>query len=568
MERPAIRDVLVACGFATLTNDPDSIEAALGHLAIAADEADDIRRASLRNAAVNELKELGVTAPARLVDSALSRRKRPRPLKPVEDEQVPEGSDLDKLFEAARPVLEADDQLSLFRRDLVRLRYAGGTAAAELLHVALNSRAHPRPIGVALHGPSASGKTHTLLTVLRFHPANAMHDVSAMSERYLAYARFETKHRYVAIGEASALHNDGVGATLIRELSWGAQLRYGTVVKGDEGPESVMIEKPGPTGLITTTCRDLDAEIATRLLEVQITDDPAQTRSVVDAIATSAAGAVAAPVDFDVWHAASDWLAFGGERRVVIPFARAIAAGVPTESVRMRRDFEQIITVVRVLAFMHQLRRERDELGRIVASIADYQTAYRLLLKTLSVTLDRVSDELRETVAVVQQLNVGRDPLGASYPELAAELGLSRSGAWRRVESALREGYLVNTEERRGHPARIVVGDPLPADRAVLPDPSEVALASGAPESTQRVNTSVDNPTAEGETGVERGVERNRALTQRDDPLNTPRNTDNANDDAGSGLGVDPLTGSRREDYPKWLRRGIEILDLEEIIDA
>jgi hypothetical protein len=44
-----------------------------------------------------------------------------------------------------------------------------------------------------------------------------------------------------------------------------------------------------------------------------------------------------------------------------------------------------------------------------------------------------------------------------------------QSAAWRRVQRALKDGYLRNREDRRGRPARLEVGDPLPADVPILP---------------------------------------------------------------------------------------------------
>jgi hypothetical protein len=39
----------------------------------------------------------------------------------------------------------------------------------------------------------------------------------------------------------------------------------------------------------------------------------------------------------------------------------------------------------------------------------------------------------------------------------------------RRVDVAIRGGYLRNDEDRKGRPARLVIDDPLPSDTDVLP---------------------------------------------------------------------------------------------------
>ena len=58
---------------------------------------------------------------------------------------------------------------------------------------------------------------------------------------------------------------------------------------------------------------------------------------------------------------------------------------------------------------------------------------------------------------------------GASRGEIAKALELDPSAAGRRLQSASAKGYLRNLEDRKGRPARWVVGDPLPEDVEILP---------------------------------------------------------------------------------------------------
>lgn len=545
-DRPPVADRLQALGATSLGEDPspDAVEAVLRRWASTMDGADPIRVQVERDALV-ALPGLS----ARAVDAAL-RARGPGSREPDLGDQ--DRGDPKELLEAGREILEAPDQLDQYRDSLQALGFAGSTEAAELAHLALSSRALERPLGLAFRGPSAAGKSFTVETAARHHPDDAMHDISAMSERYLAYAEFPTEHRYVCIAEASALHNDGVGATIIRELSWNRRLRYGTVVRSEDGPQAVTIERPGPTGLITTSTRDLDPEIATRLIAVHITDAPEQTRKVMERLAATAAGRTAPDADLSAWHAASDWLVTAGNRKVVVPYAPAVADGVPAESVRMRRDFEQVMTVVRAHAFMHQLTRPRNDAGHVVATRDDYAAAHRLLAETMAVTLDRVSDTIRETVEAVERLAETKGPgKGVSYPELAAELEMSRSGANRRGQKALQEGYLANTEERDGYPARLVPADPLPAARAVLPDPKDIPPSEDPPKRTHGLTPPEESPATAGETPVRPPDSYPGGCDAQGggvcDPPRTPSTARNGGEKSEGCEGVRPIQGGAGE---------------------
>lgn len=56
---------------------------------------------------------------------------------------------------------------------------------------------------------------------------------------------------------------------------------------------------------------------------------------------------------------------------------------------------------------------------------------------------------------------------------MAHTLGLDKSAAARRIAAAVQLGYLRNLEDRKGRPARLILGESLPESVAILPS-SEV----------------------------------------------------------------------------------------------
>jgi hypothetical protein len=104
------------------------------------------------------------------------------------------------------------------------------------------------------------------------------------------------------------------------------------------------INKPGPTGLITTSTRSLQQQLGTRVLELHVPDDAAQTERIIAAQAHSVDGSQRQPFDPAVLIAFQRYLAATGPYRVVVPFSRALGTLVPFVAVRMRRDFPQLLT--------------------------------------------------------------------------------------------------------------------------------------------------------------------------------------------------------------------------------
>jgi hypothetical protein len=159
--------------------------------------------------------------------------------------------------------------------------------------------------------------------------------------------------------------------------------------------------------------------------------------------------------------AAQRWLAAAGPRAVVVPFARELAALVPVHEVRMRRDFTQLLTLIRAHALLHQQHRERDDRGRVVATLVDYGVVYDIVQPVFAASLSAgLTPEVRATVEVVAGLATAGNTV--TVTEIARRLSLSPSATWRRIRGALDGRWLVNEETRKYQPAKIRVGEPMP----------------------------------------------------------------------------------------------------------
>ena len=389
---------------------------------------------------------------------------------------------------AAGDLVREQDILGRFAAELPGAGLVGEARNAEILFLALTSRMFDRPVSVALKGPSSGGKSYTVAIVLKFFPAAAFWERTAMSDRALAYSDEDFRHRHLVIYEASGMSGD-IASYLLRSLLSEGRIRYELVEKTKDGMRPRLIEKDGPTGLIvTTTAAKLHPENETRLLSLSVKDTPEQTRAILHALARGDDAGTA--VEFDRWNAFQDWLA-AGERRVVVPFSARLAGLVPPVAVRLRRDFRLLLTLIEAHALLHRERRARDDRGRIVATLGDYAAVRELVADLFAEGVDAtVKPETREAVAAVKSL--GKDEV--SVTEIAKALRLDKGAASRRVADAVAHGYLVNAETRRGKPPRIRTGDPMPAEVEILPHPDRLADCCSVAAVSEGVNAPPPSP--------------------------------------------------------------------------
>jgi hypothetical protein len=404
-------------------------------------------------------------------------------------------------FAAAGDLPAAADILDRFAAACRERGLVGEDRSAKLLFLAGVSRLLDRPVSCVVKGASSSGKSVTVETVFAHFPQSAYYALSSMSERSLAYSDEPLTHRILILYEAAGMASD-LATYLLRSLLSEGKIRYETVEKTSQGLQPKLIEREGPTGLIvTTTGANLHPENETRMLSLTVRDDPIQTAGVLRSLAHRASGAPLELPDIAPWHALQTWLELAGRREVTVPYADELALQADSRAVRLRRDFGAVLNLVRAHAILHQGTRPRDPAGRIVATLADYAAVYDLVIDTVAQGVQATVDtRIRDTVEVVKELDTPKDP-GVGLTPIAKALGIDKSAASRRVRVAIEEGYLINLEDRKGRPARITLGDPLPEERPVLPHPDALAGDRGRggvlspPSTLQQCNTSAEAAT-------------------------------------------------------------------------
>lgn len=349
---------------------------------------------------------------------------------------------------------------------------------AKTIYLALTSRLLDKQVSIGVKGHSSSGKSYTVEQVTRFFPPEAFLAFTAMSEKALIYSSEQYANRTIILYEVTAMREnveDDMTSYFIRSLLSEGRIDYEVVTKDRDGSFTThRITKEGPTNLVfTTTKTRVHAENETRFLSLSTNDSNEQTANVLKAIARAHNGN-----DLSRWVEFQRWLASDtAEREVVIPYAEALAELISPAAVRLRRDFSSILALIQAHAVLHQLSRGRDEQGRIVATVEDYDVVRELVADVITEGVGgAVSDTVRQTVEAVRVLMSQDVFMNTSTTKIAAHLKIDKSNAGRRLKVAADGGYVQNLETQRGLAAKWVVGDPLPDEVTLLPE-AEVLYA-------------------------------------------------------------------------------------------
>lgn len=384
--------------------------------------------------------------------------------------------DIEKLAVSAKSIIACEDVLQLFAKDFAHL-VTGEEANAKLIYLVGTSRLFGTTMHAAIKGPSAGGKSELRKRVLSFFPPESVIAFTALSEKALLYFKDEFSHKILSMGEASATEEQAFQNYLLRELMSEGVLRYQVPMKVDGVIETVPIEKKGPVAFIVTTTRSkLDPENETRMLSLEVDDSEDQTRAVIAKVAEVVGlNNAASKMNVEPWRDFQRWLA-AGKCDVTVPFAEKLGEQVPPKSVRLRRDFGQVLLAIKAHALLHQQYRERDQQGRVVATIDDdYKVVRRLMWSILSELAGvKIREEIIETIEAVRKLQPTDETKGVKVLDIAKELNLDRSTASRRLRSAEWDDFIVNLEPRKGYPKQFRTTDQALPKGVILPRPDDL----------------------------------------------------------------------------------------------
>jgi hypothetical protein len=318
----------------------------------------------------------------------------------AEEADVPEPGT--ERYERAMKLLLHSNLLTQAAADMERLGHVGESKTKQLAIICALSARAGNPIQPSTHAPSSSGKNALWDTTLSLLPPEMVVSRSALSAKALYRTEAKLKGGVLYIQEMAGSED---AEYTIRVMQSGNCLEYEATEKMPNGEmRNVVHRVEGPTVIVQTTTKNhLHPENETRVFPIYIDESEQQTKRIIRSVLTEAAGRGISKTDkesvLQVWRDAVRLLEPG---EVVMTFAERIE--MPTTFIRIRRDARRLINVVRVVAWLHQHQRARDEEGHILATEDDFHTALKLVKESLTRAWQTLTPAEQRVLEVIQDL--------------------------------------------------------------------------------------------------------------------------------------------------------------------
>jgi hypothetical protein len=278
----------------------------------------------------------------------------------------------------------------------------------------------------------------------------------------------------IVFGEADSIPTDDADSpalSALRSLLQDNRLEYAVPVQQAKSRRFVTerISRPGPTMLLTTGVKRLaDTQMQSRVFDLEIAEDFDQVRAKVRAQA-AAVNSPAPPPD-EALVAFQKLIQLMAPWDVAVPFAERLAELITKHNAalqpRLQRDFGRIVTMVQAVAVLRHAHRQRDEQGRLVATLEDYEAVREHAGPMYESSATGVTSGIRQALEALRGLGAEE---GVSQQALCkaiqAKVGLATKKRW--IKAALTGGWIVDPDsssrqKKRGNPQSLVLGDPIP----------------------------------------------------------------------------------------------------------
>lgn len=292
------------------------------------------------------------------------------------------------------PPFREPDLVAAISRDIALRGLVGEEDAGLLVYLAYSSRKLRQPLSVIIRGPSGSGKDQVQRVPAKLMPRKAVLDMMSISPQGLYYGGKNgwLRNRILLGGERKHEDDDAQRdrTSAIRQMLGNGYITKLTVKDGT----GVAIRQDGPVSYSETTTQEVVFnEDSNRCLLVRTNPSDELTSRVLRSAASKYLPESDRDADRWVWldkthESFQDWLKPVDVR---IPYAQRLADLVP-RSIEIRRVFNQVLSVIEVVTYLHQATRKPDADGKTLATLTDYEIARQVVVRSLEESIGAGSD--------------------------------------------------------------------------------------------------------------------------------------------------------------------------------
>jgi len=286
-----------------------------------------------------------------------------------------------------------------------KLGHVGERTNKKILYLSAVSTKIDKAINIFVKGSSSAGKNALVEVIRALLPVKNCKKLSSLSDKSPYHMKEkDLSHKILYIAEIEGSQNVDYPLRLIMSEE---ELTYTYTVKDPKTGEFTTIDKhikaTGTAIWQTTTSLVVTPDNENRAIDLYIDESEELTREILKKQAEQAnknGNVDILEKEKRIWQCAFEKIK---PLPVMVPYAEFLAGWYPTDKIRSRRDFPKLLTLIIAHALLYQKQRQKNEEGKLIATVADYEEIYKLSKVVFAQTLCELSPKEEEILKKIEE---------------------------------------------------------------------------------------------------------------------------------------------------------------------
>lgn len=257
------------------------------------------------------------------------------------------------------------------------------------------------PINTFVSSESSAGKSYICKQIIKIFPKDLIEYRTKITPEAFTYWHNEEDWSW----DGKICYLEDVSQSILDAPTFKVMCSEGSVATIVRNQKAVDLYINGkPSMLVTTASTNPKSEILNRFQIVSLDESAKQTKAITLRQAKISETGVIEKYDPSIIKA----LGRLERKKVKIPYGTRIHYFLDQnynfESLRLRRDFDRLISLIKCSAVLYQFQRESDENGRVIANEQDYSIARECINYIQTQTFKGLTHRLRKAFDCCKKL--------------------------------------------------------------------------------------------------------------------------------------------------------------------
>jgi hypothetical protein len=362
--------------------------------------------------------------------------------------------------EACKQFLREPNLINRIDALLEKSGIVGEELTRKLLYVIASTYKTASPLHAIVMASSGSGKSHLVNAISQCMPEDDVISMTRVtSKSFYHFTNDELVDKLVLIQDWQGLDKEAQYA--FRELQSFGSISSSITFKDRNGNLQATVKTVrGHFSSMVATTAEIYIDNVSRSIIAGLDESEAQTKRIIDHQNKKLAGLIDASEEFEAKRFLQNCMRCFSKCDVVNPYAEKIT--LPMEAKMQRRLNNHFHAFIKQITWLHQFQREKDSLGRLIATKDDVVTAIELFVNAVVLKTDDLDPTLRQFFDRLKKY-LKAETATFSQREIRIALHIGKTQSFRYMEELQRLEYIkkIGGHKNKGFHYKILYWDDL-----------------------------------------------------------------------------------------------------------